>query len=48
MFFFQIPMIAGTMADDGVLMAYFLKENIDKLEQTDIKWVIDLLPALAS
>ncbi|XP_059097691.1 cholinesterase-like [Tigriopus californicus] len=43
----KIPMLSGLVFDDGVLMAYFLKEIIDRLSIRDLRNFVDstLIPA---
>ena len=35
--YLKVPMLTGVVTDDGVLMAYFLKETIDQLRTTELR-----------
>ena len=35
----KVPMIDGVMAEEGVLMGYFLKENLNRLNVREIRYV---------
>ena len=34
---FQVPMLCGVVTDEGMLLGYFLKEQLDKLSVPDIR-----------
>ena len=36
----QVPILTGIMSEEGVLMAYFIKERLDLLSSNNIKYDI--------
>ena len=32
-----MPMLTGLVTDEGILMAYFVKENLDRLDLSEIR-----------
>ena len=36
----QVPILTGIMSEEGVLMAYFIKERLDLLSSNNVKYEI--------